>query len=223
MALGYTLQLPEEDRFLMSKNDLLDKICVLFGGRVAEELHFGDVTTGASNDLERATQIARQMVTEFGMSEKLGLVKLGHKHNEVFLGRDIGEDRNYSDAIAYSIDQEVKAIVDYCYEKVRTILLENEDEMKKVATTLLEREVIEGKDLNILLGIESEENGITPSSDEQDQQKGEEPVSSKTLDAEEESASEAPLETKSMPEDMERASAEPSPVSDGEIRRDAAV
>lgn len=157
MALGYTLQLPEEDRFLMSKNELLDKICVLFGGRVAEELRFGDVTTGASNDLERATQIARQMVTEFGMSEKLGLVKLGHKHNEVFLGRDIGEERNYSDAIAYAIDQEVKAIIDSCYEKVRNILVENSEEMEKIAKTLLEKEIIEGKELNALLGLEHPE------------------------------------------------------------------
>jgi cell division protease FtsH len=166
MALGYTLQLPEEDRFLMSKNELLDKICVLFGGRVAEELQFGDVTTGASNDLERATQIARQMVTEFGMSERLGLVKLGHKHNEVFLGRDIGEDRNYSDAIAYAIDQEVKAIIDSCYEKVRNILLENSEEMEKIAKTLLEKEIIEGKELNALLGLENPEEEIVAAPEE---------------------------------------------------------
>ncbi len=152
MALGYTLQLPEEDRFLMSKNELLDKICVLFGGRVAEELKFGDVTTGAGNDLERATHIARQMVTEFGMSEKLGLVKLGRKHSEVFLGRDIGEDRNYSDAIAYAIDQEVKAIIDFCYDKVRGILTDNSEEMDTIANALLEREILEGKELDELLG-----------------------------------------------------------------------
>ncbi len=144
MALGYTLQLPEEDRFLMSKNELLDKICVLFGGRVAEELKFGDVTTGAGNDLERATHIARQMVTEFGMSEKLGLVKLGRKHSEVFLGRDIGEDRNYSDAIAYAIDQEVKAIIDFCYDKVRGILTDNSKETDTIANALLERVILEG-------------------------------------------------------------------------------
>ncbi|PKL02898.1 MAG: cell division protein FtsH, partial [Synergistetes bacterium HGW-Synergistetes-2] len=155
------------DRFLMSKNELLDKICVLFGGRVAEELRFGDVTTGASNDLERATQIARQMVTEFGMSEKLGLVKLGHKHNEVFLGRDIGEERNYSDAIAYAIDQEVKAIIDSCYEKVRNILVENSEEMEKIAKTLLEKEIIEGKELNALLGLEIPEEEKVVGSEEE--------------------------------------------------------
>ena len=162
MALGYTLQLPEEDRFLMSKTGLLDKICVLLGGRVAEELHFGDVTTGASNDLERASQIARQMVTEFGMSEKLGLVKLGNKHQEVFLGRDIGEEKNYSDSIAYSIDQEVKGIIDSCYDRVRSILVENADKMVMVAKVLLEKEVIEGKELSSLLGLDQE----APCSDE---------------------------------------------------------
>lgn len=156
MALGYTLQLPEEDRFLMSKSGLLDKICVLLGGRVAEELHFGDVTTGASNDLERATQIARQMVTEFGMSDKLGLVKLGNKHQEVFLGRDIGEEKNYSDSIAYSIDQEVKRIIDSCYSRVHSILVENSDKMVMVAKVLLEKEVIEGKELSSLLGLDQE-------------------------------------------------------------------
>ncbi|MEG1603432.1 MAG: ATP-dependent zinc metalloprotease FtsH, partial [Cloacibacillus sp.] len=104
MALGYTLQLPEEDRFLVSRQELSDKICVLLGGRVAEKICFGDVTTGASNDLERATQIARQMVTQFGMSDKLGLVTLGRKQHEVFLGHDIVDDRNYSEEIAHMID-----------------------------------------------------------------------------------------------------------------------
>ncbi len=221
MALGYTLQLPEEDRFLMSKNELLDKICVLFGGRVAEELKFGDVTTGASNDLERATQIARQMVTEFGMSEKLGLVKLGHKHNEVFLGRDIGEDRNYSDAIAYAIDQEVKAIVDSCYEKVRNILVENEDEMKKVASALLEREIIEGKELNILLGIEEEENGSTPSSEKQDGQQEKEPDSPEMTEQVRGLSSEDSAENKSLEKEDE--TSVPASAPESESRRDAAV
>lgn len=161
MALGYTLQLPEEDRFLMSRTELLGKICVLLGGRVAEELQFGDVTTGASNDLERATQIARQMVTEFGMSEKLGLVKLGNKHQEVFLGRDIGEDRNYSDEIAYAIDQEVKKIIDSCYDKVRNLLEENQEDLVRITDILLEKEVIEGKELSALLGMEEKEEEVS--------------------------------------------------------------
>jgi len=150
-ALGYTLQLPEEDRFLMSKKELLNRISVLLGGRVAEELHFDDVTTGAQNDLERATQIARQMVTEFGMSDRLGPVTLGKKHHEVFLGRDIMEDRNYSDEVAYAIDQEVRRIVDECYEQVKALLQHHKDVHIKVAEVLLEEEVIEGARLDEIL------------------------------------------------------------------------
>lgn len=158
-ALGYTLQLPEEDRFLMSKKELLNRISVLLGGRVAEEIHFDDITTGAQNDLERATQIARQMVTEFGMSDRLGPVTLGKKHHEVFLGRDIMEDRNYSDEVAYAIDQEVRRIVDDCYDKVRGLLVEHEDSHRRVSKYLLEEEVIEGSRLDELLrkGLEEED------------------------------------------------------------------
>jgi cell division protease FtsH len=150
-ALGYTLQLPEEDRFLMSKKELTNRICVLLGGRVAEEIHFSDITTGAQNDLERATQIARQMVTEFGMSDTLGPVTLGRKQHEVFLGRDIMEDRNYSDEVAYAIDQEVRSIVEGCYERVRNILNENQEAHVRIARTLLVEEVIEGDRLDALL------------------------------------------------------------------------
>ncbi len=160
MALGYTLQLPEEDRFLMSKLELENKICILLGGRVAEELEFGDVTTGAGNDLERATQIARQMVMEFGMSDRLGLVKLGHKRHEIFLGRDIAEERNYSEEIAYAIDQEIRSIIDSCYSKVRQILTDNSEDLAKVAKTLLEKEVIEGKELDAILGMEEESPAV---------------------------------------------------------------
>ncbi|MGC9372838.1 MAG: ATP-dependent zinc metalloprotease FtsH [Thermovirgaceae bacterium] len=181
-ALGYTLQLPEEDRFLMSKKELLNRISVLLGGRVAEELHFEDITTGAQNDLERATQIARQMVTEFGMSDRLGPVTLGKKHHEVFLGRDIMEDRNYSDEVAYAIDQEIRRIVDDCYDTVRALLVEHADSHKRISKTLLEEEVIEGSRLDELLqkgleeedgpsgadhgGSESEEHGQGESGDE---------------------------------------------------------
>ncbi len=158
-ALGYTLQLPEEDRFLMSKKELVNRISVLLGGRVAEELHFDDITTGAQNDLERATQIARQMVTEFGMSDRLGPVTLGKKHHEVFLGRDLMEDRNYSDEVAYAIDQEIRRIVDDCYDTVRGILLEHSDSHKRISKILLEEEVIEGSRLDELLqkGLEEED------------------------------------------------------------------
>ncbi|MFA6882023.1 MAG: cell division protein FtsH, partial [Aminobacterium sp.] len=123
-------------------------------------LIFENVTTGAGNDLERATQIARRMVTEFGMSDTLGLVKLGHKHQEVFLGRDITEDKNYSDNVAYMIDQEVKAIIDGCYEKAKQILTEKNDQVEMVASTLLEKEVIEGKELDELLGLAPQEEEV---------------------------------------------------------------
>ena len=151
MALGYTLQLPEEDRFLISRNEIIDRICVLLGGRVAEEITQGDVTTGAQNDLERATQLARQMVTEFGMSEKLGPMTLGRKQHEVFLGRDIVDDRNYSDEVAFAIDQEMRAIIDGCHERVKSILRENLDLLNKVTRSLLEREILEGEDLETLI------------------------------------------------------------------------
>lgn len=150
-ALGYTLQLPEEDRFLMSRSDLLNRITILLSGRVTEELVFGDVTSGAANDLERATKIARQMVTELGMSEKLGLVKLGNKREEIFLGRDISEDRNYSEEIAYAIDKEVKDIIDKCYEKAREILEHRRALMDKIVKILLEREVLDGEEFAKLM------------------------------------------------------------------------
>lgn len=150
-ALGYTLQLPEEDRFLISKQELFNRIKGLLGGRVAEEIRFGDVTSGAQNDLERATQTARQMVTELGMSERLGPVTLGRKQHEVFLGRDIVDDRNYSEEIAFAIDQEVRNIIDTCYEEVKNILQEKRDLLVRVADTLLEQEIIEADDLDAIV------------------------------------------------------------------------
>jgi cell division protease FtsH len=167
-ALGYTLQVPEEDRFLVSKQELLNRICVLLGGRVTEAIKFGDVTSGAQNDLERATQTARQMVTELGMSDRLGPVTLGRKHHEVFLGRDIMEDRNYSEEIAYAIDQEVRRIVDECFERVREILLGNMDKVEEVAAILLEKEVLEGAEFNELLGFppQEEQSADAPKTEE---------------------------------------------------------
>ncbi len=163
-ALGYTLQLPAEDRFLASKNELTNNICVLLGGRVTEEITFGDITTGASNDLERATQIARSMVMQYGMSA-LGPVVLGRPRHEVFLGRDIGEDKNYSDQIAFSIDEEVRKILEDCYLHVKKILTENSDKLKLVAETLLEREVMDGDELAVLLGEKKAESEKDPSAE----------------------------------------------------------
>ena len=129
---------------------------MLLGGRVTEELVFSDITTGASNDLKRATQCARSMVTQYGMSS-LGPVVLGRQRHEVFLGRDLGEDRNYSDQIAFAIDEEVRKIVEDCYQRVKKLLSENMDTVKLVAETLLEREVMDGHDLAVLLGEEPAE------------------------------------------------------------------
>ncbi|MBQ7221765.1 MAG: ATP-dependent zinc metalloprotease FtsH [Synergistaceae bacterium] len=150
-ALGYTLQVPEEDRFLMSKSELMNRISVLLSGRVSEEIVFNDVTSGAANDLERATQIARQMVTQLGMSDTIGLIKLGNKREEIFLGRDISEDRNYSEEVAYKIDQEVKAIIDSCYQRAKAILTERRSLMDKIAGVLLEREVLDAEDFARLM------------------------------------------------------------------------
>lgn len=157
MALGYTLQLPEEDRFLASKKELSDRIAVLLGGRTAEVIKFGDVTTGASNDLERATQIAREMVTQYGMSDRLGLVTLGKKQHEVFLGRDIVDDKNYSDTIAFEIDKEIRKIVDNAFETAKNILTENNDKFEEIAQLLLEKEILEGDALDELLGYPKKE------------------------------------------------------------------
>lgn len=150
-ALGYTLQLPTQDRYLISKLELMDRLAVLLGGRVAEDLIFKDVTTGAQNDLERATKIARQMITEYGMSETIGPITLGRKEHQIFLGRDISEQRDYSEEIANKIDKEVRKIIESAYTQAKDILIKNKRKLKKIARNLIERETLEGKDLDDLL------------------------------------------------------------------------
>jgi len=150
-ALGYTLQLPTQDRYLISKVELMDRLAVLLGGRVAEDIVFKDITTGAQNDLERATKIARQMVTEFGMSEALGPITLGRKEHQIFLGRDISEQRDYSEEIANKIDKEVRKIIETAYTRAKDILTKNKGKLKKVARNLMERETLDGKELDDLL------------------------------------------------------------------------
>lgn len=142
-AGGYTMILPKEDRFFMGKSELMDQVTHLLGGRVSEELVLNEVSTGAQNDLERATQIARKMVMEYGMSENIGPMTLGHKDEEVFLGRDLARGRNYSEEVAASIDKEVKSIIDKCYNNAKTILSENINKLHKVAQALLEREKLD--------------------------------------------------------------------------------
>ncbi|MDK2878628.1 MAG: cell division protease FtsH [Thermoanaerobacteraceae bacterium] len=142
-AGGYTMILPKEDRFFMGKSELMDQVTHLLGGRASEELVLNEVSTGAQNDLERATEIARRMVMEYGMSENLGPMTLGHKQEEVFLGRDLTRGRNYSEEVAASIDKEVRNIIDKCYSKAKTLLSENVNKLHKVAQALLEREKLD--------------------------------------------------------------------------------
>jgi cell division protease FtsH len=153
MAGGYTLTPPREDKGYHSKAELFGNITVCLGGRVSEELHFGDITTGAGRDLEMSTQIARQMVCDFGMSERLGHITLGKSHGPVFLGRDLVEEKNYSDETARIIDEEVKHIVDVCYKRAKKLIQDNDEKVKLLAKTLLEKEVLSGEEVKRMLGI----------------------------------------------------------------------
>ncbi|MBM7646445.1 cell division protease FtsH [Scopulibacillus daqui] len=150
-AGGYAVTLPKEDRYFMTEPELLEKITGLLGGRVAEELTFGEVSTGASNDFQRATGLARKMVTEFGMSKKLGPMQFGTSESgQVFLGRDIQNEPNYSDAIAYEIDMEVQRIIKECYERCKKILTKDRDKLELIAQTLLEVETLEADQIRAL-------------------------------------------------------------------------
>jgi len=150
-AGGYAVMLPKEDRFFMTKPELLDKIVGLLGGRVSEEIVFGEVSTGAHNDFQRATGIARRMVTEFGMSDKLGPLQFGQAQGgQVFLGRDFHNEQNYSDAIAYEIDLEIQRIIKECYEKARKVLTENREKLNVIANTLLEVETLDAEQIRHL-------------------------------------------------------------------------
>jgi cell division protease FtsH len=166
MALGYTMQLPTEDRFLMAKGEIVDRITVLLGGRVSEELIFHEVTTGAHDDLQKATGLARKMVTEYGMSPKLGPLALGRKHEQVFLGRDIMEERNYSEEVASQIDAEVRAIVDSCYANAYHLLETNIDKLHRLAEALLEKETVEADEVDRLLSDNPRPNEARPSQPE---------------------------------------------------------
>ena len=158
-ALGYTLQLPTEDRYLMTKTELLDRLAVLLGGRVAEEITFGEISTGAHNDLQRATDIATSMVKEFGMSEKLGYVTFEKEKKPLFLPSSLFSSREYSEDTAKQIDEEVKKIVDETYRKAKEILTAKKDELGELARLLLEKEVVEEADLKKILQLSgSEEN-----------------------------------------------------------------
>lgn len=151
-AGGYAVPLPKEDRYFMTKPELLEKIIGLLGGRVAEEITFnGEISTGASNDFQRATGIARQMITEWGMSEKLGPMQFGGDHGQVFLGRDIQNEQNYSDQFAYEIDLEVQRILKESYDRCKAILTENQDKLELVAQTLLKIETLNADQIRQLM------------------------------------------------------------------------
>jgi cell division protease FtsH len=152
-ALGYTLQLPTEDRYLMTKSELLDRLAVLMGGRVAEEIIFGEISTGAHNDLQRATDIATSMVKEYGMSEKLGYVTFEKEKKPLFLPSSFGSPKEYSEETARQIDEEVKKIVDETYKRVKEILLAKKEKLIELAKLLMEKEVIEEPDLKRVLQL----------------------------------------------------------------------
>jgi len=143
MAGGYTLLLPEDDRTLVSKSRFLARLAVFLGGRVAEEIMFDDITTGASSDLEQVTRIARAMVTQFGMSDKLGPITFVEKEELVFLGKEIGEHRNYSDEVAQAIDEEVQSLVDQAYRHARNVLTRHRDKLVIIAERLKEVETMD--------------------------------------------------------------------------------
>ncbi|HOR87161.1 MAG TPA: cell division protein FtsH, partial [Bacillota bacterium] len=142
-AGGYTISLPQQDKFYMSKSELEEQIVSLLGGRVAEKLVLDDVSTGAKNDIERATGIARKMVTEYGMSEYLGPMTFGSDHDEVFIGKDLTRSRNYSEEVAAMIDKEIRKVIDTAYQKAETLLKENISRLHGVAKALLEREKLD--------------------------------------------------------------------------------
>jgi len=153
-ALGYTLQLPTEDRYLMTKSELLDRLAVLLGGRVAEEIVFGEISTGAHNDLQRATDIATSMVKQFGMSEKLGYVTFEKEKGPLFLPSPFSSAREYSEDTAKQIDEEVKKIIDESHQKIKEILTAKRDSLEELARFLMEKEVVEEEDLKRILQLQ---------------------------------------------------------------------
>jgi cell division protease FtsH len=150
-ALGYTQTLPTEDKFLVTRSEMIEELAMLLGGRVAEEMVIGDITTGAQNDLERATKIARGMVTEFGMSDSIGPLTLGQRQGEVFLGRDFASQPDYSDRVAFEIDTEVRRLIDEAHDEALEILQARRQKLDQIAMGLIERETIEKEELVRLL------------------------------------------------------------------------
>jgi cell division protease FtsH len=156
-ALGYTISLPGEDKFLTTRAELLDTMAMTLGGRAAEELVFNEITTGASNDIEKVTATAKQMVMRFGMSEKLGPRVFGHDHGQPFLGREFSTEPDYSDEIAREIDMEIRRIVESAHTQARDILVTHREALNRISEVLLKRETIERGQFEALLKGDSEE------------------------------------------------------------------
>ena len=154
MAGGYTMYRPTEDKSFISKTEMLENIVSLLGGRASEELNLGDISTGASNDIERATQIAKAMVTKYGMSDRIGTITLGSDQDEVFIGRDWGHEKSYSEETAGVIDEEIKKIIDKAYKEAKEILIAHKDKLDKVAEELVEKEKISGEEFDSIFEVE---------------------------------------------------------------------
>ena len=159
-AAGYTMPLPGEDEMFNTKGRMLQHIQVSLGGRIAEELVFGDVTTGASQDIKQATAMAKAMVMQYGMSEKAGLVNYGSEGDEIFIGRDFGQTKSYGEAMATLIDSEVKRIIDECYASAKVVIEQHRDVLERCAAMLLEKEKIGQEEFEALFSVE-EKSGIT--------------------------------------------------------------
>jgi cell division protease FtsH len=157
-ALGLTISLPTEDRYLTTKRALMDDLAATLGGRAAEELVFHEVTTGAANDLEKVTHTAKQMIMRFGMSEKLGPRVLGRNHDQPFLGREMGNEPDYSDEIAREIDDEIRRVIEEAHDTAHRVLREHTDELHKLSAILIERETIDKDQFERLLAGEAEES-----------------------------------------------------------------
>jgi cell division protease FtsH len=142
-ALGYTMVLPDEDKYSTTRNEMLDQLAYFLGGRAAEEIVFHDPTTGAANDIEKATSVARAMVTQYGMTERIGALKLGQEHAEPFLGRDMGHQRDYSEEVAGVIDEEVKRLIEAAHDEAWEILVDNRDILDELVLELLEKESLD--------------------------------------------------------------------------------
>lgn len=169
MAGGYTMSLPEHDRSFRSKTQMEEEIIVLLGGRVAEKIVLDEISTGASNDIERATDLARSMITRYGFSEKLGPIVYGHDNSEVFLGRDYSQGRNYSENVAAEIDGEIRELIDTSYGNAKQILLSHRDQLDKVAHYLMEHEKIDGDDfIKLMNGEPLDDNTAAPVSENSD-------------------------------------------------------